>query len=572
MQRFASITRSTGLAVFFLSGCSGEIVEPPGVTGTSGSKGMPPSAPTSPPEVPGAPGATPDAAGRLPYAAAPATRAEIPARVWRLTHPQYARSVSDFLGVTVDTATFEEENDSGVFQNVSNVGFVRSALAANYYASAEKIASGLTEAQLRPFAGTCGALTTTCKDAFISNAARKGFRRAAVPEEIAELAGTFDLAAGSGEALLPYRAVVQQILTSPFFLYRTEVGAATDLGKQAFRITGHEAASLLSFSLLGRPPSAELGAAADRGELSNAASLRTHVAALLADAAAAAPLHAFLGQWLMLNKFQNEAEVYKFPDLFPNFQDVRADMLAEANAFLAARGGLNSTLTALLTSPVPAAPGALGAFYTAPGAGPGVRTGWLGLGAFLSTVAHSDIGSPTLRGLFIRDRMLCQKFVVPPNVPNLADVEALGAAPKSTRELYDMHKLRPDCAACHDSIDPIGYVFEDFDAAGRFRKQELFRNQTIPVSVDTSGQLINTDVNRPLANHTDLAQALAASDWVRECAAIHAFRFYLGYGSDVPRGLPPVLAGYQTLAAGGTMRDLVAAVMTSETTFARSRE
>lgn len=569
MEHWASVTRSARVAVILLSACSGEVIEPGGARGTAGSTALPPVPPPSPP---GAPTPTPGVNGALPYAPSAVTAPEIPARVWRLTHAQYAASVTDFIGVAVDTATFEEENDSGVFQNVSNVGFVRRDLAADYYDAAEKTAGALTESQLRPFAGACGALTAACKAEFLANVARKGFRRAATPEEISDLAGTFDLAAGSAEALLPFRAVIQQVLTSPLFLYRTEVGAPPDVVKPTFRITDQEAASLLSFSLLGRPPSANLLAAADRGELSNSTSMRTHVAALLADAGAAAPLLAFLGQWLMLNKFQNEAEVYKFPNLFPNFDAVRSEMLTEANAFLSARGGMNSTLTALLTSPVPAPSGALGAFYTAPGAGAGVRTGWLGLGAFLSTVAHSDIGSPTLRGLFIRDRMLCQKFVVPQNVPNLADVEAMGAAPKSTRELYDMHKLRPDCAACHDSIDPIGYVFEDFDAAGRFRKQELFRNQTVPVNVDTSGELINTDVNRPLANHTDLAQALAASEWVRECAAIHAFRFYMGYGADVERGLPPVLAGYQALTGGGTMKDLIAAVMTSETTFARSRQ
>ena len=46
--------------------------------------------------------------------------------------------------------------------------------------------------------------------------------------------------------------------------------------------------------------------------------------------------------------------------------------------------------------------------------------------------------------------------------------------------------------------------------------------------VDTSGYLTKTDVNRPLANATELAEALAASAWVRECAAIQAFRYTFG--------------------------------------------
>ena len=110
-----------------------------------------------------------------------------------------------------------------------------------------------------------------------------------------------------------------------------------------------------------------------------------------------------------------------------------------------------------------------------------------------------------------------------------------------------------------------------FDGAGRFRTEELFRNQTTPVPIDTSGKLVNTDVNRPLANQAELAEALASSAWVRECASIQAFRYYFGYGGDVQRGMPPVMAGYQTLTAGGTMKDLLSAVVSSTSTFERVR-
>jgi hypothetical protein len=515
----------------------------------------------------------PDSQGNLPYVAPRPAAAALPARVWRLTHLEYARSISAVLGVIVDTSDFEAENDSGSFQNVSNVGFVRTLLASSYYRVAEQAALAMTEGDLRALAGpsaACATLTAACKADFIRAAASRAFRRPASSEDMTELGEIFDLAVPSGDALLPFRSVVQVLLTSPAFLYRTEVGAPADAGKPAFRITDHEVASLLSYSLLRQPPSPSLLAAADRGELHDAASLGREVEALLAAPDAAGPLAAFLGQWLTLNRFNDD--LYKFPNLFPNFDSVRAPMLDEAYGFLTSSGGMGATLSGLLTTPVPVAPGALGAFYASPGAGAGTRTGWLALGAFLSVAAHSDIGSPTLRGLFIRDRMLCQKFVVPQVVPALSDVETMGGAPKSTRDLYVMHKVDAQCARCHDALDPVGFTFESFDGAGRYRAEELFRNQTAPVPVDTSGRLINTDVNRELANHTDLAQALAGSAWVRECAAIQAFRYYFGFGADVPRGLPPVMAGYRALAAGGTMKDLVAAVMTSPSTVERARD
>ena len=103
---------------------------------------------------------------------------------------------------------------------------------------------------------------------------------------------------------------------------------------------------------------------------------------------------------------------------------------------------------------------------------------------------------------------------------------------------------------------------------------ELFRNQTVALPVDTSGKLVNTDVNRPLSNHTDLAMALGAERvGARVRVGIQAFRYTFGYGGDVARGLPPVRSGQQSaLTAGGTMRELLAAVMSSPSTFERDTE
>ena len=368
--------------------------------------------------------------------------------------------------------------------------------------------------------------------------------------------------------MFAFRAVIQAALTSPFFLYRTEIGAPAAMAQTAFRMSDQEVATFLSFSLIGQPPPATLLAAADRGELTNASTLATHVDALLAMPEAAEPLRSFLFQWLTLNKVNDD--LYKFPDLFPGFDGVRSAMIDEANTFFTANAGMSGTLRNLLTAPVQAPTGALATFYGAGGAGPGTRTGWLALGGFLSVAAHANQSSPTLRGNFVRERLLCQHMSIPPNIPFLEEVETAGGTPKSTRELYSMHQ-KPDCAACHEALDDVGFTFESFDGAGRFRTQELFRNQTTAVPVDTSGILTKTDVNRPLANATELAEALAASAWVRECAAIQAFRYTFGFGDDVPRGIPPVMSGYQALTAGGTMHDLLSAVMSSASTYERVR-
>ena len=539
-------------AVAFAGACDGKIGNPNGATGGSSGTLMP------------------DAQGNLPYVAPQPVAAALPARAWRLTHAEYRKSVKDLTGVDVDTSGFEAEADGGLFVNLSNVNFVRVQLAGNYQDAAEQTADAMTDAQLRAFAATCTTLTAACKTDFVRGVLARAYRRPPSAEELTETVSVFDAAAAadSTDAVFPFRAVVQAALTSPFFLYRSEIGASGGAAQTSFHLTDHEVASFLSYSVLGQAPTAALLAAADRGELTSPSTLRTNVDALLAMPEAAEPLRAFLFQWLTLTKVNDD--LFKFPDLFPGFDGVRAAMLDEANAFFTANAGMGGSLRGLLTAPVPAPSGALATFYGAPGAGVGARTGWLGLGGFLAVAAHANQSSPTLRGNFVRERLLCQHMTLPPNVPVLEEVEQMGATPTSTRDLYKMHQ-KPGCDTCHNALDQIGFTFESFDGAGRFRTQELFRNQTVPVTVDTSGTLINTDVNRPLANQAELAEALASSAWVRECASIQAFRYYFGFGDDIQRGIPPVTAGYQTLTAGGSMKDLLSAVVSSASTYERIR-
>ena len=92
-----------------------------------------------------------------------------------------------------------------------------------------------------------------------------GRRRAAVP---------FGAAGGADVALLPVSHRDRRV--------RGNGGAAG-----GFRLTDHEVATLLSYSLLGQPPTAALLAAADRGELTKPATLRTTIDALLATPEAA---------------------------------------------------------------------------------------------------------------------------------------------------------------------------------------------------------------------------------------------------------------------------------------------
>jgi hypothetical protein len=503
----------------------------------------------------------PNADGSLPYAAPEPGPEALRARTWKLSHAEYAKSVRAFLGVVPDIEALESELDNGVYPNMSGSGIVRVPLATDYYAQAETLTNGLSAAAVAALVPG-GQATTAARDAFLASALERAFRRPPRAEELAAYSELFELGAGAGDALLGFRAVLRALVTSPNFLYRTEIGE--DAAAPSFTLTQHEMASLLSYSLLGEPPSAELLAAAGRGELTNEASLAATVTDLLLLPQATAQLAKFATEWLKVHHFATDVE--KDEARFPEFANVKQAMLDETTSFLASNAGPASTLASLLTTPVPMPAGPLGAFYASEpsgGAG-GTRTGVLALGTLMSARAKPTSSSPTLRGLFVRDRFLCQSIHLPEEQPPDISETEQREQPKTTRELYELHASQPSCAGCHSLLDSVGFNFEDLDAAGRFRREEN------GVAIDTSGELLNTDVDGVMQNHTDLANALARSEWVRECVATQAFRFYLGV-VEASRGIPPVQAARLAIGAG-TFRDLVGAVLSSSTTFQRVRD
>ena len=80
----------------------------------------------------------------------------------------------------------------------------------------------------------------------------------------------------------------------------------------------------------------------------------------------------------------------------------------------------------------------------------------------------------------------------PPNVPPL-DEKKIAAGNLSLRKQLEIHRANPVCASCHDTMDTLGFGFENFDAIGRWREKDG-RNP-----VDASGRLPDgSNFNGPL--------------------------------------------------------------------------
>jgi hypothetical protein len=78
------------------------------------------------------------------------------------------------------------------------------------------------------------------------------------------------------------------------------------------------------------------------------------------------------------------------------------------------------------------------------------------------------------------------------------------------------------CATCHSQLDPVGFTFENFDAVGRVRATD----QGQPV--DTHGSITLDGASLVLKDSIALADAIAASEELRSCAARQVVRFASG--------------------------------------------
>src|SRR5205823_11207851 len=98
---------------------------------------------------------------------------------------------------------------------------------------------------------------------------------------------------------------------------------------------------------------------------------------------------------------------------------------------------------------------------------PASRRGLFTRAAFLSNGAKAGDTSPTGRGKFVRERLLCQTIAPPPpGVPTDAP-PSTGGTCKVDR--YAAHRANPSCAGCHSQMDPVGFGLENFDRFGRWR-------------------------------------------------------------------------------------------------------
>jgi len=200
---------------------------------------------------------------------------------------------------------------------------------------------------------------------------------------------------------------------------------------------------------------------------------------MLADRRSAAFVDNFAGQWLQL---RNLKSIVPDSDLFPDFDDnLRQAFGREAELFFASIVTDDRNVLALMTADYTfvnerlarhyGIPGVFGSYFRRVPLTDPSRFGLLGKGAVLLVTSHANTTSPVLRGKWVLENVLgAPTPPPPPDVPALTEPQP--GVPRTMRQRMEEHRSNPVCAACHKTMDPIGFALENFDVVGAWRDND----------------------------------------------------------------------------------------------------
>src|SRR5262249_16861115 len=142
----------------------------------------------------------------------------------------------------------------------------------------------------------CTTQDATCQGAFVDAFGAKAFRRPLAPDEHARYLALFDPSLTGGDFKTGVGLVVKAMLVSPYFLFRSELGA--DAGNGTFKLTPYETATALSYTYWGTMPDDALFASAKSGALASKAEIEAQARRLLADPRGRARVASFFYEWM----------------------------------------------------------------------------------------------------------------------------------------------------------------------------------------------------------------------------------------------------------------------------------
>jgi len=106
------------------------------------------------------------------------------------------------------------------------------------------------------------------------------------------------------------------------------------------------------------------------------------------------------------------------------------------------------------------------------------RGGILMQAAVLSLTSDGTRHRPVHRGIWVSETILGKTPNPPPANVNPIEPNPVNEPRATIRMKLAAHTAHAQCAACHRSIDPLGFAFDNYDAIGRWRTTELVQTGT----------------------------------------------------------------------------------------------
>ncbi len=331
----------------------------------------------------------------------------------------------------------------------------------------------------------------TCAEKILGRVVRLAFRGSVAEKEVRSYVRLAEGAVGQGASFeRGIQLALKAILVSPQFLFRVERDPEPARPNPIRPINDFELASRLSYFLWSSMPDEALLNAAARGELRTENGRRAQVMRMIGDGKSQALVENFAGQWLQL---RNVSLVKPDPETFPEFdEELRAGMVRESELFFERIMREDRSILEFLKADYTFLNEQLARHYGIDGvAGPEFRRvrlsgeqrgGVLTQASVLTVSSYPTRTSAVLRGLWVLENLLGDRPPDPPeDVPEL-DEQAVGNA-ASLRQQLERHRADPNCAVCHDRMDPIGFGLENYNAIGAWRTTD----GNLPI--DASGEL-----------------------------------------------------------------------------------
>ena len=397
-----------------------------------------------------------------------------------------------------------------------------------------------------------GPSDAACFERFVVELGRLVLRRPLEEADVTAFLALLPLAEATDDFDDAVVAAIAAFLQHPRFLYRIEIGTPLAGDPTTFRLDPYEVASRLSYLIWASTPDSWLLDLARDGRLDTSDSLREVAEEMLTDARAIDAARRYHAQWL------DYEEIPVAPELEASMR-VETDALVSRvlfedrapwrELFLREETFVGDDLARHYGLELPGSSEPVWVDYGGTG-----RRGILSHGAFLAPPQDEAETNPTVRGLAVRARLLCQELEPPANVMTDAAAAAEGDCKPDVLAAH----ASGGCAGCHRLIDPIGFGLEAYDNTGRFRTHETDKPHC---TVDGVGEIVAPDLGT-FVGPGGLGELLADAPEVRECMVRQLVRYALG-SFDLSAGEAAVAETIRAgLSAAFRFDEVVIAVVT----------